>query len=253
MTFFLILQLSAVAAFATTPLQTRIGKPLISVFEAQGVPAEALERAFQYLDQNAGRTFTGGSIGNTTVHIADEYMVIIDYSLPSTEKRLYHLNLKTGEVQKHLVAHGKNSGVLYSIKFSDSQDSKTSSLGLSLVAGTYEGFYGTTLRLYGVEESNNSMEPRYIVMHGAPYVSQKFIDENSRLGRSWGCPAVGEDVIDLMIATLQPGSIVYLYHKDLMYVAQEEPERQINKDPKIHDLNDIDLPGEEEDIQSNRK
>ena len=247
-TFFI---LSPAFALMVSPVPNIAGAPpLQELFKAQGVPAEAVERSIQYLEQNAGKYVQGGEIGNTRVEVGGDNMVVIDYSLPSTQKRLYHLNLKTGEVQKFYVAHGKNSGVHYSTSFSNVHESKTSSLGMSVVGGTYSGFYGKSIRLYGLEKSNSKMEDRYIVMHGAPYVSPEFIEKNGRLGRSWGCPAVEVDVMKLMIETLTPGSLVYLYHKDLLHDAFTNPNRQDLKDQSMEDQLDIDLPGEEEDIKS---
>ncbi len=213
------------------------GTRLVNLFEQQGVPLEATSRALEYLDKNNKHS---------------KFMVIIDYSKSSTEKRLYLMSLITGKVDKFFVAHGKNSGVRWTTRFSNINDSKQNSLGLALTEETYYGFHGRSLRLRGIESANSLLKPRRIVLHGAPYVSDSFLKRYGRLGRSWGCLAVGKDVINGLIDKLPPGSLVYSYHPALMSQAIATPKFQQLEDSKILDDTDIDLPGEEEDLQSRK-
>jgi hypothetical protein len=89
-----------------------------------------------------------------------------------------------------------------------------SSLGLSRTAETYEGSNGYSLRLDGLEDSNDQMRNRFIVMHGASYAEDAFVDDNGYLGRSNGCPAIAAsrsaDVIDLV----QQGTLVFSWFPD---------------------------------------
>jgi hypothetical protein len=143
----------------------------------------------------------------------DDVMTVIDYSLPSTEPRLWVLDLKHGKVLFHqLVAHGSGSGDNYATRFSNVNDSKQTSLGLFLTAGTYEGGNGYSLQLKGLDQGvNDRAEARHIVMHGAWYVSPEHARSQGRLGRSWGCPAVSEKMAKPVIDTIKGGSFVFSY------------------------------------------
>lgn len=142
-----------------------------------------------------------------------DLLTVIDYSLPSTEPRLWVLDLERGEVLFHeLVAHGANSGDNYTTRFSNVVDSRQTSLGLFRTGGTYEGGNGYSLKLHGLNEGlNDRAEARHIVMHGAWYVSPEHARQQGRLGRSWGCPALSEASARTVIDTIKGGSFVFSY------------------------------------------
>lgn len=143
----------------------------------------------------------------------DDLLTIIDYSLPSTEPRLWVLDLAKGEVLYHeLVAHGAGTGELYATRFSNVKDSRQTSLGLFRTGGTYMGGNGYSLKLQGLDKGfNDRAEERHIVMHGAWYVSAEHARNQGRLGRSWGCPAVSEAVAREIIDLIKGGSFVFSY------------------------------------------
>jgi len=144
-------------------------------------------------------------------------LTVIDYSLPSNKKRLWVMDLSSQKILFNtIVAHGKNSGDNYSsTKFSDSDGSLQSSLGLFLTESTYIGHNGYTLRLKGLEQGINShAEERRIVMHPAWYVSQDLVDHGGLIGRSWGCPALDKKVATPLINTIKNGSIIFAYYPD---------------------------------------
>jgi hypothetical protein len=145
-----------------------------------------------------------------------DILTIIDYSKPSSEKRFYVIDLGNKKlIYNCLVAHGKNSGEEMATVFSNKPESLKSSLGFFLTAETYVGDNGYSLRLDGLEKGiNDSARLRDIVIHGADYVSQKFIDENGRLGRSWGCPALPPEVSKEIIDLISEGSCLYIYGAD---------------------------------------
>src|SRR5262245_39555465 len=128
-------------------------------------------------------------------------LTVIDYSKPSSEKRLWVFDLKSRElVYEELVAHGQGSGANLASQFSNEPETHRTSLGLFVTADTYVGKNGYSLRLDGLDRGyNDQARERAIVMHGAPYVSDSFVKANGRLGRSWGCPAVSELVARKMI------------------------------------------------------
>jgi hypothetical protein len=141
-------------------------------------------------------------------------LTVIDYSRPSTKARLWVLDLATRAVLfEELVAHGQGSGDNLASKFSDQPDSHQSSLGLFLAEETYTGKHGYSLRLQGLEDGVNSRaRERAIVVHGAQYVSAATVSALGRLGRSWGCPALGLDAAKRVIDRIKDGGLIFSYY-----------------------------------------
>jgi hypothetical protein len=143
-------------------------------------------------------------------------MTIIDYSLPSTEKRLWVVDLERDKIiYNSLVAHGRNSGENHTTVVSNKIGSLQTSVGLFLTENTYFGRDGYSLRMIGLEKGfNHNAMKRTIVMHGAPYVSKQFIAAAGRIGRSWGCPAVEKPLAEPIIDTIKHGSLIFSYYPD---------------------------------------
>lgn len=146
----------------------------------------------------------------------NDLLTVIDYSLPSTQPRLWVLDLEKGKVLFHeLVAHGQGTGEKYATRFSNVKDSKQTSLGLFLTGGTYQGGNGYSLKLKGLDKGiNDRAEERHIVIHGAWYVSTEHARQQGRLGRSWGCPALSQASARTVIDTIKGGSFVFSYAGD---------------------------------------
>ena len=153
-----------------------------------------------------------------------DLLTVIDYSLPSTQPRLFVFDLDSRKLLfRELVAHGKNSGGNVANFFSNSPGTLATSIGLFVTAGTYFGGNGYSLRLKGLEEGVNDMAlDRAIVMHGASYVSRAAIRALGRLGRSWGCPAVRKEIAQKMIDTLRGGSPIFAYYPDDRWLRSSE-------------------------------
>jgi len=151
-----------------------------------------------------------------------KHLAVIDYSLPSTKPRLWVFDLQRGRLMfQELVAHGRNTGEGKAERFSNVEGSKMSSLGLYQTTETYYGSNGYSLRLRGLDPGfNDNALARAIVMHGAPYVSQAIADRLGRLGRSWGCPAVRQEVARTVIDTLKGGSLLFAYYPDRKWLAE---------------------------------
>lgn len=145
-----------------------------------------------------------------------KHLAVIDYSLPSTTPRLWIFDVTQGRLlHQELVAHGRNTGERVAERFSNVEGSKMSSLGLFQTAETYYGSNGYSLRLHGLDRGfNDNALARAIVMHGAPYVSEAIAERMGRLGRSWGCPAVRQEVARTVIDTLQGGALLFAYYPD---------------------------------------
>ena len=141
-------------------------------------------------------------------------LTVIDYSKPSSEKRLWVFDLRSHDLlYEELVAHGQGSGDNMANVFSNEPETHASSLGLFLTEDTYVGKNGYSLRLKGLDEGfNHHAGERAIVMHGAPYVSDDFVKKNGRLGRSWGCPALREGVAREVIDRVRGNGIVFSYY-----------------------------------------
>ena len=117
------------------------------------------------------------------------------------------------------VAHGRNSGDEFATFFGNQQNSFKSSLGFYVTGNTYKGAHGLSMRLKGVEKGiNDGAEQRGIVIHGAPYVSEAFIKQCGRLGRSQGCPAVPQELCREIIGFIKDGSCFYMYYPDKDYL-----------------------------------
>ena len=145
-----------------------------------------------------------------------QHLAVIDYSLPSTKPRLWVFDVERGRLLfQELVAHGRNTGERVAERFSNVEGSKMSSLGLFRTAETYYGSNGYSLRLHGLDRGfNDNALARAIVMHGAPYVSEAIAERLGRLGRSWGCPAVRQEVARTVIDTLKGGALLFAYYPD---------------------------------------
>lgn len=138
---------------------------------------------------------------------------VIDYSKPSTERRLWVFDLSLGTLLfEEWVAHGRNSGDNFAQRFSNDAGSLMSSVGLFVTQDTYTGHNGYSLRLRGLDAGfNDRALERAIVMHGADYVSERVILGQGRLGRSFGCPAVRREIAPALINTIRDGSLVFAY------------------------------------------
>lgn len=149
----------------------------------------------------------------------EQIITIADFSRPSTSKRLFVIDLDAKKiVHKSLVAHGKNSGLLYATSFSNQPETNKSSLGFYLTMNTYSGEHGISLRLKGLEKNiNDKAYERAIVMHGASYVSESFAKKNGFLGRSLGCPAIPDALAKPIIESIENGTLLFIYHPAKTY------------------------------------
>ncbi|AOD15109.1 murein L,D-transpeptidase catalytic domain family protein [Xanthomonas fragariae] len=152
----------------------------------------------------------------------ERVLSVIDYSRPSTERRLWVFDLARQRLLfQEWVAHGRNTGNNLAAKFSNDDGSFQSSLGAFSAQESYTGHNGYSLRLNGLEPGfNDHARDRAIVIHGAPYVSEAVIRTKGRLGRSQGCPAVRPAVAKQLIDTLREGAFVFAYYPDRSWLRQ---------------------------------
>ena len=175
--------------------------------------AETIERKYSHVDKNK---IVPPLLLSKTLAFYDarlsrirnkNYIVIIDYKQHNSKKRFYLINMQSGDVERYLTAHGRNSDVDfdgYATEFSNISGSKMTSLGFFLTAETYYGENGYSLRLDGLSTTNSLARSRAIVIHGASYVRQAPL-----IGRSHGCPALEERYAVDLIDTIKGGALIY--------------------------------------------
>lgn len=152
--------------------------------------------------------------------IRKEILTLIDFTKPSTEKRLYVIDVRNRQLL-HVchVAHGRNSGENYATSFSNRSGSHQSSLGFYLTDNTYMGGNGYSLRLDGLEKGiNDKARERAVVIHGAAYAN--YSPGMARLGRSLGCPALPTALNREIIDIIKDGSVLFIYANDKNYLTQ---------------------------------
>ncbi|NLR61358.1 murein L,D-transpeptidase catalytic domain family protein [Chitinophaga polysaccharea] len=179
--------------------------------DSAGLSREAFQNAllgFQHLEET-------GRIKNPDI------LSIVDFSLPSTKKRLFVIDLKNRLLLFNtLVSHGRNSGKDIANTFSNKMNSFKSSLGFYITGDTYNGEHGLSLRLEGEEAGiNDNALSRGIVMHSADYVNESLGKAQGYIGRSLGCPAIPIDIHRKVIQRIQNGTCLFLYSPDKYYSA----------------------------------
>lgn len=160
------------------------------------------------------KAFVGYSNLKNVGKIKNQILTLIDFSISANQERMWVIDMVTKKVLLHtLVAHGRNSGEEFATNFSNKAESFQSSLGFFTTGETYSGKHGLSLRLDGQEQGINGLaRERAIVIHGADYVSEDFIKNNGRLGRSLGCPAVATTLAPKLIETIKNNSCLFLYY-----------------------------------------
>lgn len=187
-----------------------------SIVESRQLYAEMhLEGTVNY------QAFEQAIIGYNQLNVKNkDILTLIDFTKPSTEKRLYVFHLKEKKLlYASFVSHGRNSGEKYATSFSNEIGSYKSSLGFFITENTYHGKNGYSLVLNGVEKDiNDKAKERAIVIHGASYSNPSVIAASGRLGRSQGCPALPLTVAKPIINAIKGGSLLYVFANDLNYI-----------------------------------
>jgi len=151
--------------------------------------------------------------------IEKDIITVIDFSLSSTKKRLWVIDLATNTILYNtVVSHGMKSGGEFATSFSNEQSSNKSSLGFYTTGETYMGKHGISLKLDGQERGiNHNARARAVVMHGAGYANPSILKSQGYLGRSQGCPAIPEAVKNEIIKTIKGKSCLFIYHPSRSY------------------------------------
>jgi hypothetical protein len=196
---------SALPPFGARAVERAVEAAEAAPFALQGLDPSVFEHALAAWERVKAET-----------GVARTRLAVIDYSLPSTARRLWIFDVPSKRCLFHeLVAHGRGSGDDRATRFSNIEGSLQTSLGVFVTGDTYQGAHGRSLRLKGLEKGfNDNAFRRAIVMHAADYVDPALGVKQGRIGRSWGCPAVAKDVAGPVIDALEPGAVVFAWGPD---------------------------------------
>ena len=172
------------------------------------------QQAFEYAMKGFNYLVETGKVANARI------ISIVDFSQPSSKKRLFIIDLDNNKVVFNTyVAHGVNSGGASATRFSNVPESNESSLGFYETQNTYMGNNGYSLKLEGLESGiNDNANRRAIVIHGAAYVNESLVQSQGYIGRSWGCPAVPEKLNKPIIDKIKNGTCLFIYSPDKNYL-----------------------------------
>jgi hypothetical protein len=188
---------------------------LYNVYDKLGLDVKGLSRkVYAYAITGFNKIRAAGAIEN------DGILSIVDFTKPSSAKRLFIIDVKNCRLLFHTyVAHGTKSGKEFARFFSNAMESNKSSLGFYKTADTYVGKHGYSLHLEGLEKGfNDNAYKRDIVMHAADYVNETIIRAKGWIGRSWGCPAVPEQLSRPIIDKIKGGTCLFIFGADKKYL-----------------------------------
>ncbi len=208
-----------VSADETNPIadQMRVAEHISRIYKlidwrgSDLLPFDVFEKAYRgYINlRNAGK-----------LSLDKQILTVCDFALPSSFNRMWIIDLIARKVIFNTyVAHGQGSGEDCELSFSNKSSTHKSSLGFYVTKDTYDGEHGTSLHLEGMDDGfNDAAYERGIVVHGADYVSEQFVNSKERLGRSWGCPAVPSKLSLPIINTIKDGTCLFIYYPETKYL-----------------------------------
>ncbi len=139
-------------------------------------------------------------------------VAIADFARPSHETRLHFVDMVSGRVDSHLVAHGRGSDpehMGWLRQFSNGVGSLATSRGAYLTTEKYDGKYGQSMRLRGLDLDNSNAYDRAIVMHPAWYAAPDMLGKYGKLGRSEGCFAMAPEEFSVALDHLGSGRLLF--------------------------------------------
>lgn len=121
------------------------------------------------------------------------YAFVINMGMKSNTKRFFIVNLRSMCIESTgLVTHGKGDENEYTgnRQYSNKEGSNCTSLGKYTVGKSYQGFFGLSFILDGLDTSNSRARDRKIVLHSMHCVPESPGEHPICL--SEGCPAVAD-------------------------------------------------------------
>ena len=204
-------------ALVSAPAWANELNSLLQQAQALGAPMAAVQRAI--------------AISRQSIFTKKDALAVFDISQPSTNKRFYLLDFKSGQVTAHYAAHGRDNGPnVKATKFKGFQtDLDMVPLGplktthaevMDHYKTIVDRYDGTVYRnmivvvLEGVTAYNkyiNQTPPFKWIMHPNWYTTAAFrAKNNGMLGRSNGCITVDPVDNNQLITRLQDGALVYV-------------------------------------------
>lgn len=156
---------------------------------------------------------------------------IADFGLHSANRRFHFVNLEREEVQSFHVSHGSGSDPEHDgwlNNYSNVEGSNATSRGAYVTWEWYQGRFGTSVRLGGLDPTNDAALQRYIVMHRAKYAEPSHVERWGRLGRSNGCFALGEEQFRIALLNLSGGRLLFA---DSLGLEENGTQVALNIDP----------------------
>jgi len=177
-------------------------------------PPSAFARAWQISEQHRQvLTIARDQLARVQSQLwRSDVVGIADFALPSSLPRLHFADLEAGQVHSFLVAHGKGSDPEHDgfcKHFSNVINSEASSRGAYVTYEWYDGKYGASIRLGGLDPDNSNAVDRAIVMHPAWYADPAMLQKWGKLGRSDGCFAMAPGDFTAALWHLAAGRLLF--------------------------------------------
>ena len=188
----------------STPVRPRAVGPTITVLKANAARAGLSFRKLK----NALAVYLKNQNSLPNQH----HLTVVDFDKPSTQKRLFTVDLRTGAIESFFTTAGRRSDPDadgYATRFSNKSGSEASSLGCYVANGEYRSptkQQRRSLVLHGLEATNDNACQRHVVMHPAKYVG-------SGAGRSNGCLALLPKDINTVYDRVGGGGLICSYRE----------------------------------------
>lgn len=141
-----------------------------------------------------------------------DFIGVADFTQGSADSRFHVVHLPSGHVESYRVAHGSGSDPAHTgflDHFSNRFGSEATSNGAYTTAETYHGKYGLSMKVNGLDWSNNNAMARAIVIHNAWYAEPEMVEIHGKLGRSQGCFAFSRADQWNIMQRLGDGRLIY--------------------------------------------
>jgi hypothetical protein len=173
------------------------GKDFSHVDPKELIPRKVLIRALEHFE------------ARPDIYKNRDYLVIVDFRKHMSKKRFFLVSLKSGHVYPYMTSHGQNSNVNgYAKRFSNKRNSLKSSLGFYVTGQRYAGDNGLSLRLYGLNKSNDNAFARRVAIHPSPKIVEA-TGKNTDL--SDGCLGLDKKYAGDIISKIADGALVYVW------------------------------------------
>jgi len=175
-------------------------------------PASAMRAVSSYLDPELLDRARWALLAKRRHIKHSDVFAIADFGQASRTERFHLVHVESGRIESFHVAHGRGSDPRHRgfvDHFSNEPGSAASSAGAYITADLYDGKYGRSMRLSGLDPTNSNAQIRDIVMHAAPYAEDAMIDRFGKLGRSEGCFALSQVSLNAVLDRIGAGRLLY--------------------------------------------